>query len=134
MAISDPVRSRAATLLKRHDNDDYKAQHVGYLDHEAIAEGEFDAVPPALDARIERDRYSLIAMMLTGIYFGLVLGHFLFSLTTIREILWWLVPVVLVSVYAIVTANSFLDRICELSKAKALVQVINEQSEHPAGS
>lgn len=121
---NDPVRSRAEDLLRRYDNEDFKADHLGYLDHDAIGDGEFDTVASALEARMERDRYSLISMLLAGIYFGLLMGANLFATGSTAAILWWLVPVLLVSVYAIVTATSLLHRLQELSRAKALVEAL----------
>lgn len=118
----DPVRQRAQSLLQHYDNDDFNADHLGYLDREAIDDGEFRSVPAALDARMERDRYSLLSMLLAGIYFGLLVGHYLFSTGSTEAILWWLVPVLLVSAYAVVTATNLLRRLQELSRIKALVE------------
>jgi hypothetical protein len=124
---SDSVRSRATTLLRQYDNDDFKEQHLGYIDHDAIEDGNFDGVARALDARIERDRYSLISMLLAGIYFGLLVGHNMFSTATTTQVLWWAVPVLLVSIYAVVTANNLFRRLQELSRARALVESLDAE-------
>ncbi len=127
--MSDPnsLRSQVTARLREHDNDDYKAQHVGYLDPKSIENGEFDRVTRALDSRMERDRYSLISMLLAGIYFGLLIGHNLFSTGSVEEILWWALPVLLVSIYAIVTASSICRRLAELAEAKALVRALDDR-------
>lgn len=123
-SVDDPVRAHAERLLQRYDNEDFKSDHLGYLDHDAISDGRLGPAASALDARMERDRYSLISMLLAGIYFGLLIGANLFATHSTAAILWWVLPVLLVSAYAIVTATNILHRLQELARTKAVVEAL----------
>ena len=71
-------------------------------------------------------------MLLAGIYFGLLIGHNLFALGSTEEILWWALPVLLVSIYAIVTATHLCQRIETLGEAKALVRALADSPRQKA--
>lgn len=106
------------------DNDGYRPQHLGYLDFAAFEDGNYGALLPALDARIANVRYSLVSMLLAGIYFGLVMGHWLFATEPWTAVAGWAVPVVVVSLYAIVTARNQFQRLQRLHEARAVVEAL----------
>ena len=123
-ASSSPLRRYARSLLDREDNAGLKPSHVGYLDPYAFDEDRFDTLLPALDARVSRIHYSLISMLLAGIYFGLLVGHWLFHTSTWMGIAGWALPVGLVGLYAIVTARNMLRRLNRLHETRAVLHAL----------
>jgi len=101
-----------------------KPSHVGYLDPGAFDEERFNALLPALDARASRIYYSLISMLLAGIYFGLLVGHWLFTTSTWAGIAGWVLPVGLVGLYAIVTAHNMLRRLKRLHETRSVLHAL----------
>ncbi len=110
------------------DNDGYKPQHLGHLDFEAFESGQYGALLPALDARITNIHYSLVSMLLAGIYFGLVMGHWLFAAQPWSAVVTWAVPVVIVSGYALITVRNQFRRLRRLHEARALVEALVARS------
>jgi hypothetical protein len=123
--MSASLSSLEAHALKRigpSDNDGYRPNHLGYLDFEAFEDGEYTALLPALDARITNVHYSLVSMLLAAIYFGLVVGHWLFATAPWTAVAGWAVPVGIVSLYAIITARNQFRRLQRLHEARAVVE------------
>jgi hypothetical protein len=121
MASSPSLVTYARSLLDREDNAGLRPSHIGYLVPEAFQDARYADLLPALDARLSRIRYSLISMLLAGIYFGLLVGHWLFSTATWQGIAGWAVPVGLVGVYAVVTARNMLRRMRHLHETRAVL-------------
>jgi hypothetical protein len=123
-ASPSPIQERALDLLDRDDEDGFRSAHLEHFDFEAFDEGRYADVVVALDGRITQVRYSIISMMLAAIYFGLIVGMYLVGPTSGWGMLRWLGPVVLVSLYAIVTGQNMLDRIERLTTARGLVAAL----------
>jgi hypothetical protein len=123
-ASSSPIQDRALDLLDRNDEDGFRSAHLEHFDFDAFDEGRYADVVVALDGRITQVRYSIISMMLAAIYFGLIVGTYLVGSTSGWGMLRWLGPVLLVSIYAVVTGQSMLDRIERLTTARGLVAAL----------
>lgn len=123
-AASRPLLAHARSLLDRETNDGLRASHVGYLDPDAFQDARYADLLPALDARASRYRYSLVSMLLAGIYFGLLVGHWLLSLVTWQAVASWMLPVGLVCLYAVVTARNMLNRLRQLHETRAVIETL----------
>lgn len=114
----------ARSLLDREDNAGLRPSHAGYLDPNAFQDARYTDLLPALDARLSRLRYSLISMLLAGIYFGLLVGHWLLVTSTWQGIALWVLPVGLVCLYAVVTARSMFRRMRHLHETRAVLRAL----------
>jgi hypothetical protein len=84
-----------------------------------------------VNSRLSTARYSLISMLIAGIYFGLLVGHWLVSLSTWSLLGRWLIPVLLVTIYAAYSSYQTIRELHELSEAKALLQVLSRNGSSP---
>ena len=126
-ASSDPLAAQVRARIDATDNDGYKTTHAGYLDFDAFDNGRPEALLPALDARVADTRLSLLSMMLSGIYFGLLVGYWLMNMSSWGAIAGWAVPVGLVGLYAVITSRNLFRRLQRLHEAHALVDAMAQR-------
>jgi fatty acid desaturase len=103
-----------------------RSELAGVVDLEALDDERYGEVLSSVDSRLSTAQYSLISMLVAGIYFGLLVGHWLFTLSGWTAALWWLVPVLLVTTYAAYSSYHTIREIHELSEARALLHVLDD--------
>lgn len=129
----DRLQSRVYDRLAAHGSEGLRASLVGVVDLEALQDRRYDAVLESVEARLSAAQYSLMSMLVAGIYFGLLVGHWLVSVSSWALVLRWVVPVLLVTIYAGYSAYHTLREIHDLSEARALLRVLSgDRSPDPA--
>lgn len=110
-----------------------RTELAGVVDLEALEEGRYDDVLESVDSRLSTAQYSLISMLVAGIYFGLLVGHWLFALASWSLVLQWLVPVALVTIYAVYSSYYTIVELRDLAEARALLHALDheESPTHP---
>ena len=96
---TDTIQSRLARHLDPHGSEGARTALSGVVDLEALDEERYETVLSAVDDRLSQARYSLISMLVAGIYFGLLVGFWLVDGSTWGAIALWAVPVLLVTLY-----------------------------------
>jgi hypothetical protein len=134
MALSpDRLQSRVHDRLAAHGSEGLRASLAGVVDLDALQERRYETVLESVEARLSSAQYSLMSMLVAGIYFGLLVGYWLMSLSTWGLVLRWLVPVLLVTVYAGYSSYQTLREMHDLAEARALLRVLNHsRSPDPA--
>jgi hypothetical protein len=103
------------------------------VDLEALQQRRYETVLESVEARLSSAQYSLMSMLVAGIYFGLLVGHWLVSLSSWGLLLRWLVPVLLVTAYAGYSSYHTIREIHDLSEARGLLRVLSRgRSPDPA--
>jgi len=125
------LQSRITDRLAPHGSDGLRASLTGVVDLEALENHRYEKVLESVDSRLSTAQYSLISMLVAGIYFGLVVGYWLLSLATWWHVARWTVPVVLVTTYALYSGYQTIQEIYELSEARALLCALRQ---HHAGN
>ncbi len=126
MALSpDRLQSRVHDRLAAHGSEGLRASLAGVVDLEALQERRYQTVLDSVEARLSSARYSLMSMLVAGIYFGLLVGYWLVSLSSWGLVLRWLVPVLLVTVYAGYSSYQTLREMHDLAEARALLRVLS---------
>ncbi|MFB6246978.1 MAG: hypothetical protein ABEL97_00230 [Salinibacter sp.] len=120
----DHLQSRVHDRLADHGSDGVRAGLAGVVDLEALQERQYASVLESVEARLSSAQYSLLSMLVAGIYFGLLVGHWLMSFSSWGLVLRWLVPVLLVTIYAGYSSYHTLREIHDLSEARALLRVL----------
>ena len=118
----DLLQRQVLDRLAPHGSEGVRTELAGVVDLKALDDERYGDVLESVDSRLSTAQYSLISMLVAGIYFGLLVGHWLMDLTSWLLVARWVVPVGLVALYAIVTARNILDRMQRLSKARALIE------------
>ena len=133
---SDVLQDQVAHHLTPHGSDGVRTPLSGVVDLHALKERQYGTVLTTVEERLVQARYSLLSMLVAGIYFGGLVGHWLVDLSTWTAIAWWVGPLVLVSAYALYSAHQTLRLIRHLSEARALLEVLHERgrAEGPAPS
>jgi len=124
---SDALEDQVARHLTPHGSDGVRTALSGVVDLRALEERQYGAVLTTVDERLVQARHSLLSMLVAGIYFGSLVGHWLVDLSTWTAIAWWVGPLILVSVYALYSAHQTLRLIRHLSEARALLEVLHER-------
>jgi len=134
MALSpDRLQSRVHDRLAAHGSEGLRASLAGVVDLDALQERRYETVLESVEARLSSAQYSLMSMLVAGIYFGLLVGYWLMSLSTWGLVLRWLVPVLLVTVYAGYSSYQTLREMHDLAEARALLRVLSHsRSPDPA--
>jgi len=96
---------------------------------EAVADRQYHTLVSTLDARLTQAWWSVLSMLLAGIYFGGIVGHWLFELSSPSAIATWTIPAGLVSTYALYAGHQTLALMCELSEARALARVLHDRAD-----
>lgn len=121
---SSSVQSRIVDRLSAHGSEGLRAEIAGVIDLEALEEERYDDVLESVDARLTTAQYSLISMLIAGIYFGLLVGWWLLSMASWGLIARWVVPVVLVTIYAANASYQTIRELRRLSEARALLTTL----------
>lgn len=124
---TDSIRSELSHRLSPHGSEGARTNLSGVVDLESLRQGRYEKVLAAVDERLATARYSLISMIVAGIYFGLLTGLFLVDFSSWRPILTWMIPVLLVTVYGIYTAHQTAAQIRDLSETRALLDLLMQQ-------
>lgn len=122
------LQSQVVDRLSAHGSDGVRADLAGVVDLEALNDERYNDVLNSVNSRLSTAQYSLVSMLVAGIYFGLLVGELLFSLATWTLVLRWLVPVLLVTTYAVYSSYQTIQEIYELSEARALLRLLTEKS------
>lgn len=124
---TDSIRSELAHRLSPHGSEGARTNLSGVVDLEALRQGRYEDVLAAVDERLATARYSLISMVVAGIYFGLLAGLFLVDFSSWRPIFAWMTPVLLVTVYGVYTTHQTAVQIRDLSETRALLDLMMQQ-------
>jgi hypothetical protein len=119
------LQARVLDRLAPHGSEGLRASLAGVVDLDALEEERYGEVLDSVDSRLSTAQYSLISMLVAGIYFGLLVGHWLFTLTAGPRAFWWAVPVLLVTTYAVYSSYHTIREIRELSEARSLLRVLS---------
>lgn len=125
---TDTIQSRVVRQLDPHGSEGARAVLSGVVDLEALEKQQYDEVLGAVDQRLSRARYSLLSMIVAGIYFGLLVGHWLVNGASWDSLALWGVPVLLVTVYGLFATHQTIRQIRHLSEARALLRLLQEGS------
>ncbi|WP_103026830.1 hypothetical protein [Salinibacter altiplanensis] len=124
----DALESQVAQRLDPHGSAGVRAGLSGVVDLDALKEGRYGEVLNAIDRRLTQDRYSLLSMVVAGIYFGLLMGLWLVDSSTWGRIALWIAPTLLVAVYGLYTTHQTVRQIRDLSETRALIRVLIDAS------
>ena len=126
------LHSQVIDRLSPHGSEGLRSSLAGVVDLEALEDRRYEEVLESVESRLSTARYSLISMIVAGIYFGLLVGNWLFSLATASVILRWTIPVLIVTIYALYSSYHTIKEIHQLSEARALLALLNgERSSDP---
>jgi len=119
------LQSRVHDRLAPHGSEGLRSSLAGVVDLDALKEDRYDEVLESVDSRLSTAQYSLISMLVAGVYFGLIVGYWLLSLATWWHAVRWALPVLLVTVYAVYSAYQTVCEIHDLAEARALLSVLD---------
>jgi len=105
-----------------------RTELAGVVDLEALDQERYDDVLESVNTRLSTARYSLISMLVAGIYFGLLVGTWLVSIASWTHVTRWAVPVLLVTIYAVYSSYHTIREIRELSEARSLLRMLANPS------
>lgn len=121
---TDHIQSRVARQLDPHGSEGARTALSGVVDLEALEEHRYEEVLSAVDERLSQARYSLLSMLIAGIYFGLLVGFWLVDGSTWSALALWGVPVLLVTTYGAYAAHQTVLQIRHLAEARALLRLL----------
>ena len=107
-----------------HGSGGLRASLAGVVDLEALEKEQYGDVLESIDARLSTAQYSLVSMLVAGIYFGLLTGTWLVGTASWAIILRWTIPVLLVTIYAVYSSYQTVQEIRELSEARSLLRTL----------
>lgn len=125
---SETIQARVVDQLSPHGSEGARAALTHVIDLEALEHGRYHEVLETVNARLSRARYSLISMLVAGIYFGLLVGFWLMDFSSWMVILQWSIPAVLVTIYGVYASYQTIVQIRQLSEARALLHLLLEPS------
>jgi len=131
---TDSIQSRVVRHLDPHGSEGTRAAVSGVVDLEALEKREYGTVLAAVEHRLSRARYSLLSMILAGIYFGLLVGFWLIDGSTWGGIALGAVPALMVSAYGAYAAHQTILQIRHLAEARALLRLLTQRSSRGDGS
>jgi len=123
---SNVLRTGVTDRLAPHGSEGLRTELAGVVDLEALEEERYEEVLESVDARLSTAQYSLISMLVAGIYFGLLVGTWLVSIASWTHVLRWGLPVLLVTIYAVYSSYQTIREIRELSEARSLLRMLAE--------
>lgn len=121
---SHTLQSQVHDRLAPHGSEGLRTGLAGVVDLEALQQERYEDVLASVDNRLTTTQYSLISMLVAGIYFGLLVGWWLLTFSSWPLLLRWLVPVVLVTIYAVYSAYHTIQEHRELSEARVLLRTL----------
>jgi len=125
---TDTIQSQVARHLDPHGSEGARTALAGVVDLHALEERRYGEVLATVDERLSQARYSLLSMLVAGIYFGLLVGFWLVNGSSWEAIAVWAVPVVLVSTYALYATHQTVRLIRHLSEARALLLLLRDRT------
>lgn len=129
---TDSIQSRIAHQLDPHGSEGARTALSGVVDLEALEERQYEDVLTTVDERLSQARYSLLSMLIAGIYFGLLVGFWLIDGSSWNNLVLWILPIFLVTTYALYSTHQTIRQIRHLSEARALIRLLLDQ--HSEGS
>ncbi|MFO8098484.1 MAG: hypothetical protein R6T83_02545 [Salinibacter sp.] len=130
--MTSPTENRLHNLahdrLAPHGSTDLRAQMASVVDLDALEENRYEEVIESVDDRRSTAHYSLISMLVAGIYFGLLVGMWLVEFSSWQNILLWTIPVGLVTIYAVFASHQTLRELHHLSEARSILRILANQS------
>lgn len=130
----DAVQSQVAHRLDPHGSDGIQAALSGVVDLAALEDHRYEDVVGAVDQRLTQARYSLLSMLVAGIYFGVLVGFWLVDGSTWNRILLWVAPTILVTVYGLYATHQTVRQIRHLSETRALLHLLMDEPSVEGGS
>lgn len=128
---SVPIESLHSELMERltpHGSQGLRAGIAGVIDLDALEKEEYRHVLESVDTRLSRAQYSIVSMLVAGVYFGVLVGAWLVSFVSWGLILRWAVPVLVVTIYAVYSSYQTLHNIRRLSEARALLRSLADRT------
>lgn len=122
------LRSRVTDLLAPHGSGGVRTNLTGVVDLKALEEEQYGEVLESVDARLSTSQYSLVSMIVAGIYFGLLTGWWLMTTVSWLLIARWAIPVALVSIYGGYASYQAILEIRQLSEARSLLHTLEHSS------
>lgn len=124
------LQSRVTDRLAPHGSGGLRSSLAGVVDLEALEQEHYEDVIDSVEARLSTAQYSIVSMLVAGIYFGLLVGWWLMDNTSWASIARWSIPVLLVTIYGIYASYQTLQEIRQLSEARSLLLTL---ARSPAG-
>lgn len=128
MSPPSSLQSRVIDRLSAHGSEGLRAGLAGVVDLEALEQERYAEVLESVDSRLTTAQFSLISMLVAGIYFGLLVGSWLISFETWGLIIRWALPVLLVTIYAMSASYQTIQEIRQLSEARSLLLSLTDDS------
>lgn len=125
---SDALRAEVVERLDPHSSGGARTALAGVIDEEALQDQKYHQVLDTVDDRLSRARFSLISMLVSGIYFGLLVGAWLLDFSSWGRISLWGAPVGLVMTYGIYATHQTAMEIRRLSEARAFLVLLAERA------
>lgn len=123
---NETVHSRIIDRLDPHGSSGARTALSGIVDLDALEEHRYDSALKAIEERLSQKRVSLISMLVSGIYFGLLVGLWLVDFSSWSSILSWALPAGVVTAYAGYSSHQTVLQIRELSEARILLKLLIE--------
>ncbi|PSQ88010.1 MAG: hypothetical protein BRD42_00245 [Bacteroidetes bacterium QS_3_64_15] len=128
---TDAIESRLARQLAPHGSEGVRATLSGVVDLDSLEKRQYEDVLDTVDQRLSEARYSLLSMLVAGIYFGLLVGFWLVDGSTWETIALWGIPVLLVTAYGLYSTHQTVRQIRHLSEARALLRLLMDGAPSP---
>ena len=128
---TDAIESRLARQLAPHGSEGVRATLSGVVDLDSLEKRQYEDVLDTVDQRLSEARYSLLSMLVAGIYFGLLVGFWLVDGSTWETIALWGIPVLLVTAYGLYSTHQTVRQIRHLSEARALLRLLMDGTPSP---
>lgn len=125
---SDTLHTLVHDRLAPHGSKDLRTQLASVVDLEALEEQRYRDVIETVDDRLWTAHYSLISMLVAGIYFGLLVGTWLVGFSSVQVVSQWAIPVGLVTLYAVYASHQTIREIHHLAEARSLLHALMERS------
>lgn len=125
---TDHIKSQVTRQLDPHGSEGARTALSGVVDLKALEEQQYEEVLSTVDERLSQARYSLLSMLVAGIYFGLLVGFWLVDGSSWGSIALWGVPVLLVTIYGTYATHQTVLQIRHLAEARALLQLLMDTS------
>lgn len=128
MSSSNKLHTLVHDRLSPHGSTDLRTHLASVVDLDALENREYKQVAESVDNRLSTAHYSLVSMLVAGIYFGVLVGTWLVGGDSWQQVLLWAIPVSLVTLYAVYAVHQTLREIHHLSEARSLLHVLTEDS------
>jgi len=120
------LQSRVTDRLTPHGSGGLRTSLAGVVDLEALEQGRYEEVLSSVEARLSTAQYSIVSMLVAGIYFGVLVGWWLVDTASWGLIIRWVVPVLFVTVYGVYASYQTIQEIRDLAEARSLLLTLNQ--------